>query len=334
MGTYKDNNGEDAVAQALEIHNLYLVLLKFRFPPLNTIQEAPNTLTYIPLHADSLLLFADIVRDYGNDDWRYDFIEIALFHKFGKEYPESLHYSKEYGVSLASILIPVFRRKGNEIELYLSTKYVPRILSVVIEEDSAILNSLYRIENLSRQEKLHIRKRDDITKLISMSTELFDIKEATMSRISSRRGGYKAINLSVKIPLEYLSTEFVFFASVSNYEKLVEELNVLKRSGIGKKRDMGFGDLVSWNVYRVIFRENEIRVLDPMILYVKEQDDSRNIITLRNLPVSVIDKLRQKSKLLILNMIVTLSRVKPPYWVREGLCLAPFSEFLLRVIRK
>lgn len=319
---------DDADAQTLKVRNLYLILLRFRFPPLNTVQEAPNTLTYIPLHADSLLLFADVLKGYRRVDWRYDFVKVALFHKFDKEYPESLHCSKEYDVPLSSILIPVFRRKDNEIELYLSMKHSPHILSVIIDGSSAILNKLYRIEGLFRQEKLYIRKRDDITKLALGSTGLFDIK--VESEISPKRGGYKAINLSVKIPLEYLSTELAFFADIRDYGKLIEELNVLKISGIGKKHDMGFGDLISWKAYRIAFSRSKIRVLDPMILRVRKRGNYENIITLRNLPVTLIDKLRQKNKLLVVNMKAILSRVRPPYWVREGLCLAPFSEFLLR----
>ncbi|OWJ54734.1 hypothetical protein Pdsh_03120 [Pyrodictium delaneyi] len=197
-----------------------------------------------------------------------------------------------------------------------------------MDRGSIILNKLYRVEGLFHQEKLWIRKRDDIAKLALISTELLNIKRVT-SGISARSGGYRAIDLSVKVPIEYLSTELAFFASVSDYGKLVEELNTLKRSGIGKKRDMGFGDLVSWEVYRVQFNGYEIRVLDPMILLYKEHDIFR-IITLRNLPAIIVNILRRKSRLLPVNMKAILSRTRPPYWIREKLCLMPFSEFLLR----
>ncbi len=310
-----------------EAPSLYLILLKFRFPPINIVQEAPNISTYIPPHADSLLLFADIVKGYGDNDWRYDFAKVALFRKFNRECPESLYYSKEYSAPLSSVLIPVLKRRDSELEIYLPTKY-PRALSVTIEDNSVTLNRLYKVEGLLRQERLWIRKRDDITKLALISTRFLNIKRV-VSGISARSGGYRAIDLSVKAPIEYLSTELAFFASVSDYEKLVEELEVLKRSGIGKKRDMGFGDLVSWKAYKVLLNRHEIRVLDSMILLYKEQNYFR-IITLRNLPAAIINTLRQRGRLLIINMKAVLSSIRPPYWVREKLCLMPFSEFLLK----
>ncbi len=314
--------------QVIEAPSLYLILLKFRFPPINIVQEAPNTSTYIPPHADSLLLFADIVKGYRDNDWRYDFVKVALFRKFDRGYPESLHYSKEYDVPLSSVLIPVLRREDSRLELYLPTRY-PRVLSVIIEGDDFVtLNRLYKVEGLLRQERLWIRKRDDITKLALIDTEFLNIKGA-VSGISAGSGGYRAIDLSVKIPIEYLSTELAFFASVSDYEELIEELEILKRSGIGKKRDMGFGDLVSWKVYKVLFNRHEIRVLDPMILLHRDQKFFK-IITLRNLPAAIINALRQRGVLLIVNMKAILSSIKPPYWVKEELCLMPFSEFLLK----
>ncbi len=204
----KSSSKDDAGIPAPETPSLYLVLLKFRFPPINIVQEAPNTSTYMPPHADSLLLFADIVKGYGNNDWRYDFVKASLFRKFDREYPESLHYLKEYGVSLSSVLMPVLRREDGRLELYLPTRY-PRALSVIINRGSVTLDRIYRVEGLLRQERLWIRKRDDIVKLALISTEFFNIKRV-MSGISARSGGYRAIDLSVKVPIEYLSTELVF----------------------------------------------------------------------------------------------------------------------------
>lgn len=322
-----ENDGKsDAIIRMQETLSLYLVLLKFRLPPINVVQEAPNILTHIPPHADSLLLFADIVKGYGNNDWRYDFVKTTLFRDFHREFPESLHYSKEYGVSLSSVLIPVLRRDKSMLELYLPTRY-PRVLSIIIEDDIVTLDRLYKVEGLLRQETLWIRKRDDIAKLALIGTDPLNIK-GTISEISARSGGYKAINLLVKIPIEYLSAELAFFASVSDYRKLVEELRILKRYGIGKKRDMGFGDLISWKIYKVL-SNREVRVLDSTILYHKEQNHFK-IITLRNLPATIINTLRQRGQLLIINMKLILSSIKPPYWTREGLYLMPFSEFLFK----
>jgi len=326
---HTDSTKDDTGIPLPEISNLYLVLLRFRFPPINIIQEAPNTSTYIPFHADSLLLFADIVKNYGNNDWRYDFVKASLFRKFESDCPESIHCSKKFGVPLSSILIPVLRRKDNKLELFLSTRH-PRALSAIVDRGSVELGTQYRVEGLFRQEKLWIRKRDDIVKLSLISTEFLNIKKV-VSGISAGSGGYRAIDLSVKVPIEYLSIELAFFASINDYGKLVEELNILKRTGIGKKRDMGLGDLVSWEAYRVRFNGHEIRVLEPMILFCKDKERNEFIIiTLRNLPAAIVNELRQRHRLLVISMKAALSRTRPPYWVREELCLMPFSEFLLR----
>lgn len=324
--------------QLMEVPSLYLVVLRFRFPPMNLVQEAPNILTYIPFHADSLLLFADVVKDYGNADWRFDFVKISYFRKFDREYPRSLKYSKEYGVTLSSVGMPVLRRDNGLLELYLPTRY-PRILSLILDNDTVSMLELRRSEALLRQEKLWIRKRDDISKLALLNTELFEMKELR-KYINVRSGGYRAIDLLLKIPLEYLSIELAFFVSVSNYKELLNELNILKRSGVGKKRDMGFGDLISWKIYKVKVGNRNLGIWIPMVLYSIEGNTIR-VITLRNLPASILDTLRrpkQKGKnkdskplLLPVNMKIVLSRIKPPYWLKEELCLMPFSEFLLRV---
>jgi len=191
------------------------------------------------------------------------------------------------------------------------------------------LKELSRANDLSRQEKLWIRKKDDIVKLALIGGEYLDLRNL-VSDINSRSGGYRAIDISIKIPVEYLSTELAFFASISDLKALEDELNVLKKSGIGKKRDMGFGDLVAWEIYEFYSSNKEISILYPMIISYKEGNSTRRIITLRNLPAHVITSLKNVGKLLPLNMKMILSRTRPPYWVREELCITPFSEFLLK----
>ncbi len=119
--------------------------------------------------------------------------------------------------------------------------------------------------------------------------------------------------------------------------KLQEELSTLKRSGVGKKRDMGFGDLISWEIYKVEPENKYLDIRDPMLIYSKENDIIR-LITLRNLPATVLNELRKPEKekdrkiwFLPVNMKMALSRTKPPYWLRQELCLMPFSKFWLRI---
>ncbi len=334
-----DNNRRSSLEIPLTgVPDLYLIILRFRFPPMNLIQEAPNILTYIPFHADSLLLFADIVKDYGDTDWRFDFVKASYFRKFDKEYPGSLKVSEEHGVALSSVVLPVLRRTSDALDLYLPTRH-PHILVITIRNNVVHLRKLRRTDASLRQERLWIRKRDDISKLALVDTYTFEL-EGLKSNINTRSGGYRAIDVSLKIPLEYMSTELAFFASVNSYEKLQEELSMLKRSGIGKKRDMGFGDLISWETYRVELDNKCLNIRDPMLLYNMENNIIR-LITLRNLSATIFNMLRKPKQkrrgkgdellFLPINIKIVLSRTKPPYWLRQELCLMPFSEFLLRI---
>ncbi|MEL9908244.1 MULTISPECIES: hypothetical protein [Thermoprotei] len=214
------------------------------------------------------------------------------------------------------------------LEILVSTKY-PYLLKVLIRGTEATLLEISKSDSISRQENLWLRKRDDITKLEILNGEHLKLIRMTAS-IDSRRGGYRAIDVSLKIPIEYLSTKMAFLASVRNTEILEEELKVLKRTGVGKKRDMGFGDLLGWKIYQVTASSNNnLRIIGPMAIAYEEASKTR-IITLRNTPSSFIASLKEKGGLLPLNIRMALSRTKPPYWVREELCITPFSEFLFK----
>lgn len=320
------SKANDNTRELTPVTNLYLVVLKFRFPPLNLIQEAPNALTFLPPHSDSILLFADIIRRYTSHDWRYDFAEAALFRKLDKEYPDSLNLLHELNAPLATVFLPVIRENEKYLEILISTKY-PYLLKVLVEDSKATLLEISKYDSISRQENLWLRKRDDIAKLGVLNDKYLKLIRMIDS-INSSRGGYKAIEVSLKIPIEHLSTKMVFLASIKNRDILEEELKVLERTGVGKKRDMGFGDLVGWKIYPVDFNDN-LRIIGPMALAHEEANKTR-IITLRNTPSSFITSLKEKGGLLPLNMKMVLSRTKPPYWVREELCITPFSEFLFK----
>jgi len=338
MASINTKGGAIYFARSLSLlKNLYLVVLKFRFPPLNFIQLAANTLTYISPHADSMLLFADIINSFS-DDWRFNFLEKQLSRKFDRERPNSLEMSERYSVPLASVLLPVIHAQASYLEVLVPTRN-PWILSLSREGDNqAVLKSMERREILSHQEKLRLCKRDDIAKLAVVGTGFLKLagkREKGLSAVNSRRGGYRAIDVTLKVPMEYLSTQLAFFASLRDYDGLNKELEILRRFGIGKKRDMGFGDLINWQILKV--KTDNILIADPMVILHAEDNKSRwRLITLRNIPALLIDSLKYeldkyRGHLLTLGMNMVLSREKPPYWLREGLYIAPFSEFLLKV---
>lgn len=320
------NAGNSGIQGLMQVTNLYLTILEFRFPPLNVVQEGPNILTFLPPHSDSILLFADIIRRYANDDWRYAFIEAALFRIFDKEYPDSLKLSHELGIPLASVFLPVVKENEKYFEILVPTRY-PHVLKISIENSKAILTEISEYDGLSRQESLWLRKRDNIAKLGIIRNDNIKLIKMTTT-IGNRSGGYRAIDVLLKVPVEYLSTKMVFLASIRDVGILEEELKTLKKMGVGKKRDMGFGDLIRWKVYPIESSDN-VGVVGPMALAHGEADKLR-IVTLRNIPSFFIANLKEKGGLLPLNMRMVLSRTKPPYWIREELCISPFSEFLLK----
>jgi len=229
----------DNTIELMPVPNLYLIVLEFRFPPLNLIQEAPNILTFLPPHSDSILLFADIVKRYSSHDWRYDFVEATLFREFDKEYPDSLNLLHELNVPLATVFLPVIRENKKYLEILVPTRH-PYLLKVMVWDSKVTLAEISKYNSISRQESLWLRKRDDIAKLGMLNGKHLKLIRITTS-ISSRSGGYRAIDASLKIPIEYLSTKTAFLASIKDREVLEEELKVLERTGVGKKRDMNIG---------------------------------------------------------------------------------------------
>ena len=313
------------------VEDVYLVVLRFRFAPLNFVQEAPNVMTFLPPHLDSVLLFADIIKKYVDRDWRYDFVKAALFQEFDKWLPDSLNSLQQLDVPLATVLLPVVKEGGEGLEMLVSTS-PPYLLKVSLKTSSrnpeAILAGVYKYEGFSRQESLWLRKRDDIAKLGIINGERVKLLLEGGSNIESSKGGYRAIDVSLKVPIEYLSTEAAFLASAKSEDALEDELAVLRKMGVGKKRDMGFGDLVGWKVYQVRFAGN-IKIVGPMALAIEEAELTR-VITLRNTPPSFIASLRDRYEVLPLSVRTVLSQARPPYWVRRESFIAPFSEFLLK----
>jgi|GEM_PF-2809674 len=314
------------------LKNLVMVLLKFRVPPLNFIQEAPNLMNYIYLHADSPLAFADVVSNY-NGDWRFSYLDVALNRNFGETTPLSLNDSQAFNTPLASVLLPVLcdlqSSSSRQLKVYIPIAK-PLLLVIDINDTGALLKGTEIEERIeTRYEKLWLRKRDDIPKLMHVLPELNITKLG--SYIDNMSGGYRAIDFALKIPVAFLSTEFVFFASIKNVDALKQELSILTKTGFGKKRDMGFGDLLSWEVYDLSINSRSIMVLDPMILAIEEEKYTK-LVTLRNTPVSVIQRLRNTS-ILPLRLRIASSMRKPPYWVKEELCITPFSEMLIKKVR-
>jgi len=310
------------------LKDLVLVLLKFRFPPLNFIQESPNLLNYIYLHADSALVFADVIRDYSTD-WRFSYLEASLYRRFAREIPISINVSRVFDTPLASILLSVLYDSESQSLRKLKV-YIPisRPSSLVIDVigTRALLKGFTDEKIETRQERLWLRKRDDIPKLAYNLSGLNIVE--LRSDITNKSGGYRAIDITLKIPIVFLSTEFVFFASVKDRDALEQELNTLIKTGFGKKRDMGFGDLISWGIYDLYMDSKSISILDPMVLAIKERDYTK-LVTFRNIPVSVLEHLRNIGAL-PLRLKVASSRRKPPHWVKEELCIMPFSEILVK----
>jgi len=336
MGSISSKVGVTYFPHSLPLlKNLYLIVLKFRFPPLNFIQLAANNLTYLPPHTDSMLLFADTVSSF-NDDWRFSLLETQLSRKFDRKCPNSLDTSKKYSVPLASVLLPIIRVQDSSFDILVPARN-SWILSLSMEDGGQVeLRNMGIRKTSSYQEKLWLRKRDDIAKLATVGSGFFKLTKKGLSDIYPQRGGYRAIDITLKIPMEYMSTQLAFFAGLKDHDSLNKELEILRKFGIGKKRDMGFGDLMSWQILKVK-TDNSISIRDPMAILRMEDNKSRwRLITLRNTPKLLIDNLKHEldkygGHLLTLSMNMVLSREKPPYWLREGLYVAPFSEFLLKV---
>lgn len=284
---------------------MYLVTLKFRAFPLSLSLSSPNLLSQEFIPFDGPLAFAEYYKTKlsTSSDWRIQYLEDTLTSK-------ELEWNSEIR---SSYLLPAIRENNSLIVTTPMGFEVKFSVGNDARYESSERHHLYKAE--TSQIFLRLGRRDDIIKTALIRKQL-GVKLNVKSLPNSQSGPYKAVDYQVKI----YATNLLWAAIVDGVSRddLEELLSILKKLGIGKKRNMGWGDLLEYSVYPL----NSTNTLTPEYII----HSGEYLETWRPLSPEKIVKLKneQEKKNEQENVIISLLDSKigygsenPPYWKRN-----------------
>ncbi len=166
------------------------------------------------------------------------------------------------------------------------------------------------------QEVQPIRKRVALDRLSSLGLGLVGERGRPLTgELETGKGVLKAIDNRI---ITWQVYEYVWFADVRDWDRLVSLLEVLKYQGMGKKRTAGFGKMLGYEIkpLQEVFPHLQIE----HHLFVKWNGD---LVLLRPLPYDTI--MAAPPRVVMTNLMVESGcGYRPPYWsdrrvvVREG----------------
>ncbi|WP_297064491.1 hypothetical protein [Thermococcus sp.] len=286
---------------------MYLVTLKFRAYPLSFSLSSPNELSQELTPLDGPLAFAEYYKTkLSNDpDWRAKYLEDVLTTK-------ELEWVSDIR---SSYLLPC---TVNKETLTITT---PMGFKAVFNVDD---EARYEFSERQRPKKwessqifLRLGRRDDIIKVEILRNSMgVSLTTKTKGLPSSQSGPYKAVDYSLR-----LYTPNLMWASIVNgisQRKLDELLRILRKFGIGKKRNMGWGDLLEYQSYKL----KDKNTTSDYIIHT--QGELRFLETWRPISPEKIAKIMTKppkgmgyAKLFLLDSKLGYGAEKPPYWRRN-----------------
>ena len=286
---------------------MYLVTLKFRAYPLSFSLSSPNELSQELTPLDGPLAFAEYYKTkLSNDpDWRAKYLEDVLTAR-------ELEWVSDIR---SSYLLPC---TVNKETLTITT---PMGFKAVFNVDD---DARYKFSERQHPKKLEssqiflrLGRRDDIVKVEILRNSLgVRLTKKTKGLPSSWSGPYKAVDYSLR-----LYTPNLMWASIVkgiSQRKLDELLRILGKFGIGKKRNMGWGDLLEHQIYELKGKS----VTPDYILHI--QRESRFLETWRPISPERIAKMITKppkgveyNKLSLLDSKIGYGEDRPPYWRRN-----------------
>ncbi len=281
----------------------YLVLLYFRFPPLHLSYSHPNVLVQDYIILDSAFAFAKYYETKLKNevDWRKKYLEDSLTKTFD-EFMDDLNISFR-----TSYLLPAYRI-GNKLVVITPFEYR---VTFKINEDSA--EYVKSVEGYTRENHIEIilSKRDDIIKVFSIYRNLKSVKWRTLSDIDPSRRAYKSIQYTVR--LKYTNLLWVSIVEGVAIECLNDYLNLLQKFGIGKKRNMGWGDLIRYEILKI----NNENISTQKVIH--KLNGKRILEIIRPIsPYTISDQiLRQNKSIIPLQIELGFGSDEPPYWQRK-----------------
>jgi len=181
--------------------------------------------------------------------------------------------------------------------------------------------------------RLLLSRRSDIKKALMVKESLNTSLSGRVGIIDPRRGGYKDISLEIQI--KYTNLLFVALVRSLNLDTLKNLLDILIRFGVGKKRNMGWGDIKDYKVYRVHKgdKNNVILINDKQIQYLMDNLELAEI--LRPFSRSNFAKkfeIGKNNGWKIEDLKLGQGSEKPPYWRKQLVIL--FAKLVKSVKNK
>lgn len=280
---------------------VYLVCLEFRTPPFTLQFRYPNAQISVPIVLDGAFAF---LSRYGRlKDWR----EKYLMDAFGPIVHEPPNIKTSY------ILPAVENQHSVKLITPLETCLAFKI------NGKAVFEEISDESSSGVPFSLRLNRRFALDRALSLETSIDSFrlsrrkgKIVGIGSIEERRGPYKSISLDLKISACNLF--WCVFVDTDDLTVLKTYLEYLKISGIGKKRNMGWGDLKEYEIYRIELNDS-FHVSVNELIYSKNSE--KVMETIRPKELKEIRKLIQDRKWALLKILLGHGAVNPPYWGKD-----------------
>ncbi len=274
----------------------YLLVLNFRTPPFQTVFSQPNVLKDTLITLDGFFSFA---QNYADESWRDRYL-IDLTQDIVDKKPNIK----------TSYLMPSIRKNG---KLSVFTPYNTELI-FSLKEGVAYLSNVNKAKKIfGGNIRISISKRSTISKVLSIVNTIGIKISGALGEIEERRGAYRDVFYDVRISRTNLLWSAIVKGNLDNIKKFMK---IALKTGIGKKRNMGWGDLKSFYVYEVR-NNNEININEKIITYRDGQYEYCELLR-PHTTSDVIDILRKnkrnKNNYTLLECDLTHGAVNPPYW--------------------
>lgn len=323
-----------------------LLLLRFRFPPLSCLLEGPIKLfRSMPVHIDSALAAAELFMDCigrGMDPQVF-VIEMLLRANRGQieaDAPRCLKWREgDPRYPCASALLPVRFFSEDTLALLVPSEK-PRLIELALEGDVArptCVKDLDAETLVEYHNVLPLRRRSNLERLLQLLTSgRINVVSRGLGQIEEGRGPYRAIDSRARLEGVFSNTTFAAILEVADEHLLRECLGLLCKVGVGKKRDMGYGDLRDYRLYELAGSSKDLKLeLGPE--YAEwERRGLWHRVTLRLLPWHVLrswteTRGHEEPSWRLVRASTVLCSPRPPYWAGRRISVLPFGE-LVRVM--
>jgi len=271
---------------------IFLITLGFRTPPFQATFSNPNILESTLITLDGVFSFT---KYYADRDWRKRYLEDLTRAVVDKTPSISTSY-----------LMPSVRERD---VLSVLTPYNTE-MRFRLDGETARLESVREVKSHSgKVVRICISRRSTIPKILLVKETVGIRLKGSLSEIQETKGAYRDVFYEVRIGRTNL-----LWAAVAKGEKKDIENSLKAKMSIGKKRNMGWGDLKKTQIYKLISK-GDISIDERKLVYKNGGSEYMELLR-PHTTTEVISLLRSK-KCSLLKSVLTHSATKPPYWRKE-----------------